>query len=166
MTTRPVLHLLCGKAASGKSTLARRLAEAPSTVLISEDDWLSRLYKDQQKTIADYIRNSRRLREVMGPHVEALLKAGLSIVLDFPANTPSVRGWMRGLAEAAGVEHRLYFLDASDEVCKARLRRRNEDGSHEFAVSDAEYDEITRYFVPPSDSEGLHLVRATQNITP
>lgn len=159
MTPPPVLHLLCGKAASGKSTLARRLAEGPSTVLISEDFWLSRLYKDEQKTIADYIRNSRRLREVMGPHVTALLKAGLSIVLDFPANTPAIRSWMRGLADTAGVEHRLHFLAASDEECKGRLRKRNEDGSHEFTVSDAEFDEITRYFVPPAASEGLTIVK-------
>ncbi len=29
------LHLLCGKIASGKSTLATRLAEAPNTVRLS-----------------------------------------------------------------------------------------------------------------------------------
>jgi predicted kinase len=158
MAPRPVLHLICGKAAAGKSSLARRLADASATVVISEDVWLSRLYRDEQKTIEDYIRNSRRLREVMGPHVEALLKAGLSVVLDFPANTPAIRRWMRGLADAAATEHRLHFLDVSDDVCKARLRRRNEDGTHEFTVSDAAFDEITRYFVPPAPSEGLNIV--------
>jgi predicted kinase len=158
MTARPVLHLLCGKAASGKSTLARRLAEGPATLMISEDFWLSRLYAGQQDTIEQYIRNSRRLREVMGPHIESLLKAGLSIVLDFPANTPVIRRWMRGLAEAANADHRLHFLDVSDEECKARLHQRNEGGTHDFTVSDAEFEEITRYFVPPSADEGLTIV--------
>lgn len=36
----PTLHMLCGKIASGKSTLARRLADADSTVLLVEDEWL------------------------------------------------------------------------------------------------------------------------------
>lgn len=158
MTAQPVLHLICGKAASGKSTLARRLGESPATVVISEDFWLARLYRDEQKTIEDYIRNSRRLREVMGPHVEALLRAGLSIVLDFPANTVAMRQWMLSLTQSAGTDHRLHFLDVSDEVCKSRLRQRNDEGTHEFSVTDAEFDQITRYFVPPAASEGLHIV--------
>jgi predicted kinase len=152
---RPTLHVICGKIAAGKSTLARRLADAPGTILISEDVWLSTLYRDEQKTVADYARNARRLREVMGGHVEGLLRAGLSVVLDFPANTVANRQWMRGLFEKAGAAHRLHFLDLPDTVCKARLRQRNAAGTHQFTVSDAEFDEITGYLVPPSADEGF-----------
>ncbi len=154
-TRKPVLHMLCGKAAAGKSTLARRLADAPATVLISEDAWLARLYKPEMQTVEDYIRYSRQLREVMGRHVEGLLKAGLSVVLDFPANTVANRQWMRGIFEGAGAAHRLHFLDAPDTVCKERLRQRNAAGTHEYAVSEAEFDAITAYFVPPSAVEGF-----------
>lgn len=42
----PTLHMICGKIAAGKSTLAARLAEADRTVLIAEDDWLGALYAD------------------------------------------------------------------------------------------------------------------------
>ena len=151
----PTLHMICGKIAAGKSTLARRLAEAPDTILISEDVWLSTLYRDEQRTVAEYARNARRLREVMGGHVEALLRAGLSVVLDFPANTLASRQWMRGLFEKAGAAHRLHFIDLPDAVCKARLRQRNAAGTHQFTVSDAEFDEITGYLVPPSAAEGF-----------
>ena len=151
----PTLHMICGKIAAGKSTLARRLADAPATILISEDVWLSTLYRDEQRTVAEYARNARRLREVMGGHIEDLLRAGLSVVLDFPANTVANRQWMRGLFEKAGVAHRLHFIDMPDAVCKARLRQRNAAGTHEFAVSDAEFDEITGYLVPPSADEGF-----------
>jgi len=149
--------MICGKVAAGKSTLAARLADAPMTILISEDHWTSRLYKEEMKTVADYARYSRRLRDAMGPHVEALLKAGLSVVLDFPANTPANRQWMRGLFETAGAAHCLHFLEVSDDVCKQRLRQRNAVGVHEFAVSDAEFDEITSYFVPPAAAEGFDV---------
>jgi predicted kinase len=147
--------MICGKAAAGKSTLARKLAAAPATILISEDAWLSTLYRDEQRTIAEYARNARRLREVMGGHIEALLRAGLSVVLDFPANTVANRQWMRGVFEKAGAAHRLHFLDVTDAVCKVRLRQRNAAGTHEFTVSDGEFDEITSYFVPPSGAEGF-----------
>ncbi len=157
LSATPTLHLICGKVAAGKSTLAARLAEAPSTILIAEDHWTSRLFKDELKTVADYARYSRRLRDAMGPHVVSILKAGLSVVLDFPANTPANRQWMRSLFEAAGVAHCLHFLDISDDVCRQRLHRRNDAGSHEFTVSDAEFDEITRYFVAPTASEGFDM---------
>jgi predicted kinase len=154
----PTLHMICGKIAAGKSTLARHLADAPATILICEDVWLATLYPNEQQTVADYARNSRRLREVMGGHIEALLRAGLSVVLDFPANTVANRQWMRGLFEKAGAGHRLHFIDAPDAVCKTRLRQRNAAGTHEFTVSGAEFDEITGYLVPPSADEGFELI--------
>jgi predicted kinase len=157
MDGTPTLHMICGKAAAGKSTLAARLATAPGAILISEDAWLSRLYPDEQKTIADYIRNSRRLRGAIEGHIVALLRAGLSVIRDFPANTPATRRWMRSLFEGAGVAHRLHFLDVSDGECKARLHVRNETGTHAFTVSDAEFDEITSYFVPPAADEGFSI---------
>jgi predicted kinase len=149
----PTLHMVCGKIAAGKSTLTNRLADAPATVLLSEDHWLSRLYKDELQSVADYVRCSSRLRDAMGGHVETLLKAGLSVVLDFPANTPANRRWMRSLFENAGADHRLHFLDVPDEVCKARLQQRNAGGTHDFVVNDAEFEAITRFFVPPSEQE-------------
>lgn len=151
------LHMICGKIGAGKSTLAARLAQRPGTIRICEDAWLACLYRDEQKTLEDYVRNSRRLREVMGDHIVALLEAGLSVVLDFPANTPVSRQWMRSLFERAGADHRLYFLDVPDEVCKARLRARNATGTHAFNTSDAEFDLFARYFVPPSADEGFKV---------
>ena len=158
MPGRPTLHMLCGKVAAGKSTLAARLAAAPSTVLIGEDRWMSRLFPDELQTVADYSKYSRRLREAMGEHVAALLKAGLSVVLDFPANTTANRQWMRGIFEAAGAEHRLHLLDLPDAVCKQRLRRRNTGGTHDFTVSDAEFDLITSFFAAPTAAEGFQTI--------
>lgn len=158
-TPAPVLHLICGKIASGKSTLARQLAEAPKTVLIGEDDWLATLNAGDMTTMADYMHRSARLRDALTPHVLALLGAGLSVVLDFQANTPDSRAWMRSLIDRAGADHLLHWLDLPDAVCKARLRRRNDQGRHAFTVSGAQFDAITRHFVPPAADERFNVVR-------
>lgn len=157
-TGKPTLHLLCGKIAAGKSTLARRLAAAPATLLISEDHWLSTLYPGEILALDDYVRCSDRLGEAMGSHVEALLRAGLSVVLDFPANTVGRRRWMRGIFESAGTAHELHYLEVPDRVCKERLRRRNEERGHDFTTGEAGYDLITSHFVPPSPDEGFNLI--------
>jgi predicted kinase len=95
LTHAPTLYLLCGKIAAGKSTLARRLATRPATLLISEDHWTSNLFADDLKTIEDYGRYSARLRAAIGPHIVDILRQGLSVVLDFPANTLRNRDWIR-----------------------------------------------------------------------
>ena len=155
----PTLHLVCGKIASGKSTLTSQLAQAPQTVRISEDSLLAQLYPGQIASLADYAACTARLRAAIAPLALQLLQAGVSVVLDFPANTPASRAWVRELFQQAGTPHVLHFLDATDEECKARLRQRNASGLHPFSTSDADFDAITRLFVPPQASEGFDIVR-------
>jgi predicted kinase len=154
----PTLHLLCGKIASGKSTLARQLGARPATLLVSEDHWTSTLYPDELRTIEDYVRLSARLRAAMTPHIVDILHQSLSVVLDFAANTRRQRSWMRSLIDAAGVSHELHYLDLPDELCKQRLRQRNAGGEHQFQVSDAEFEQFTAHFVPPGADEGFSVI--------
>ncbi|PIF12596.1 AAA family ATPase [Janthinobacterium sp. 13] len=158
-TASPTLHLVCGKIASGKSTLTARLAAAPHTVRISEDSLLAQLYPGQIASLADYAACAARLRAAIAPLCLQMLQAGVSVVLDFPANTPASRAWMRDLFQQAGTPHVLHYLDVTDEECKARLRQRNASGLHPFSTSDAQFDDITRHFVPPQASEGFEIVR-------
>src|ERR1700687_1292119 len=82
----------------------------------------------------------QRLRNAMGPHVVSLLKAGMSVVLDFPANTLASRSWMRRIFEDANAANELHSLDVSDETCKRRLRERNSAGEHPFQPSESDYE--------------------------
>lgn len=154
----PTLHLVCGKVAAGKSTLCNRLAAHPATLLVSEDRWMKRLFGPELHSVEDYIRFSARLREVVGPHIDDVLRAGLSVVMDFPANTVANRQWMRDIFESASVAHVLHYLEASDEMCKARMHARYARGEHEFLVTDDQFDLITSYFAPPTMTEGFNVV--------
>ena len=128
---------------------------------ISEDSLLAQLYPGQIASLADYVACTARLRAAVAPLALQMLRAGVSVVLDFPANTPASRAWMRELFQQASVPHVLHYLDVPDEECKARLRQRNASGLHPFSTSDAQFDEITRHFVPPATAEGFHVVRVT-----
>lgn len=154
----PTLHMLCGKIAAGKSTLAAKLGSANGTVLLAEDDWLSALFSNEMSSPSDYVRCSSKLRKIMGPHVVSLLNAGVSVVLDFPANTLDQRAWMREVIEASSASHQLHVLNTPDELCLARLRERNARSEHAFAVTEEQYFRFSRYFVAPSADEGFNLV--------
>ncbi len=154
----PQLHLMCGKIASGKSTLAGELALQHSAVLLNEDRWLASLYPGEIRAVADYVRLAHRIREVVGPLVVNMLESGCCVVMDFPGNTAADRQWLAGLAQAAQVGHRLHYLDVDDDLCRARLHARNERAEHDFAATDAEFDLITGYFQAPAAAEGLDIL--------
>ncbi|ATG44053.1 putative kinase [Phaeobacter piscinae] len=154
----PTLHMLCGKIAAGKSTLAARLATDQGTILLAEDDWLHALFADQMSSPADYLRCAEKLRGIMSPHVASLLQAGVSVVLDFPANTVDSRAWMRSLIDHTGAAHKLHLLDVPDELCLARLRARNAAGAHPFAATEAQFHAFSRHFTHPAEEEGFTVV--------
>ena len=166
LPTQPTLHMLCGKIAAGKSTLAAHLAERDNAVLIAEDDWLGVLFGDQMSTGQDFMRCSARLRGIMGPHLVSLLTAGVSVVLDFQANTPDSRAWMRDIVEQTGADHQLHVLMPPDEVCLSRLRARNRSGKHPFVVTEEQFHRFMQYVSPPSPDEGFTIVMHTDGAMP
>jgi len=155
------LYFVCGKAASGKTSLARELAARHAAVVFCEDEWLTRL-EAQIDSLADFSRHARRLRAAIAPLAVRLLELGVSVVFDFAGNTPRDRAWVRSIFESAGADHALHYIEASDALCKARLRVRNEtkpEGLYYGFVGEDRFDEVTRCFVPPSEQEQFHLIR-------
>lgn len=160
MSTTAKLIFLCGKMAAGKSTLAKDLAERENAVLLVQDEFLDSLYPGEITDIPAFVRCSTRLNEALKPHICALLSRGISVVLDFPANTKAQRAWFRGIFERANVEHELHFVDATDALCKSRLKDRSKTLPPGAPwTTDAEFEAITVYFQPPSEDEGFNVVR-------
>ncbi len=158
MNSEVILHLLCGKMAAGKSTLARELTQKHSAILLVEDTFLSALYSDQIIDLPSYIKYSDRLLNGLSSHVSSLLSNGVSVVLDFPANTIEQRKRLRAIYEGTGSLHVLHFVDASDEKCKFQLRQRSKGLPEGTAfTSDAEFNAITKYFQPPTKNEGFNI---------
>jgi hypothetical protein len=73
---------------------------------------------DQAAQPANSLENSLGHRNVDRILRSKKLREGLSVVLDFPANTVKWRSWMRSLIDQAHVAHELHFLDVSDAICK------------------------------------------------
>jgi predicted kinase len=98
------------------------------------------------------------LRRALAPHVEDLLRHGISVVFDFAGNVPRHRARARSLCDTSNARFVLHYIKASDEVCKRQMRVRNAElpqGSQ--YTTDEEFDAITKYFVPPDASEGLEV---------
>jgi predicted kinase len=153
-----MLHFISGKLGSGKTTLANQLVTEHSALLISEDIWLAKLYPTMINNFQDYLLYSRCFREMMKLHVIDLLQHNMSVVFDFAGNVPQERNWVKSIIDQAQCDHVLHHIVASDELCRIQFKKRNlnlPDGSK--IITDEDFDNINKYFVPPAADEGFNL---------
>jgi len=156
--SKPELHLFCGKMAAGKSTLALELSQRLNAVLIIEDHWLKNLYPEEIIDIPGYIKFSTRLNNIITGHVVNILATGVSVVLDFPANTIHQRNLLKEIIQETNAKHTLHYLNASNELCKKQLIERNKSLQEGAAfTTEEEFDEITKYFQEPAETEGFNI---------
>lgn len=153
------LHVICGKAGAGKTTLARALGRSLPAAVFCEDEWLCTL-GFEIRSLQDFAQAAAKCRAVIGPLATDLLRLGVSVVFDFAGNTLRGRQWARGIFEAAGADHLLHVIEASDAACIANIHRRNREkppGIYWGDVSEATFHAVTAHFAPPRPEEGFHI---------
>ena len=153
------LIFFCGKMAAGKSTLAGQLADRENAVLMIQDQLLDTLFPGLVLNVASYLEYSGRINRMVAPQAAAILSKGVSVVLDFPANTRNQRAWFRSIIDSTGVEHELHFVDTPDEVCKARLKARSAHLPPGTKwTTEEDFELIASHFVPPAADEGFRVI--------
>jgi predicted kinase len=152
------LILFSGKMGAGKSTKSRQVSRDRNAVLISEDEWLSALYPNLITSFEDYLQYSSLLKPLVKAHVVNVLKTGTDVVMDFPANTVNQRKWFKELISEANAPNELIYLNVSNDICLKQIEKRRVEHP-ERAIFDTEsmFNEVTRYFQEPEQSEGFNI---------
>lgn len=158
------LILFSGKMGAGKSTKSKQVSQDRNAVLISEDDWLSALYPNQITSFDDYLYYSSILKPLVKAHVINILKTGTDVVMDYPANTVKQRTWFKEIASEANAQNELVYLNVSNEVCLEHIEKRRVE-IPERAIYDTEemFNEVTKYFQEPEESEGFNIQVVERN---
>lgn len=147
--SRPALILLCGLPGSGKTTLARHLAQAVPAVRLCPDEWMAGLSLDP------YDEQARdRLEQCLSSHAQELLALGRSVILEYGFWSRQERDEKRLAARALGVAVELHYLTAPLAELSARLTSRTAQGAWgTVAVTPAMLDEYAGIFEAPDDDE-------------
>jgi predicted kinase len=158
------LFFFAGKMAAGKSTLAKRIAERENAILLIQDELLDALFPGLVVNVASYLEYSGRINRMISPIVAAMLTKGVSVVLDFPANTRNQRAWFRANIDSAAVDHELHFLNTPDAICKAQLKARSAHLPPGTKwTTEEDFELIASHFVAPAADEGFTVIVHTRD---
>lgn len=143
--------LICGLPASGKSTLARELADRIPALRLDKDGWATELGADLWD---DEFRI--RLERQLWLLSQDLLARGQSVILEWGHWARVERDEKRLGARALGVGVELHYLRAPLEKLIDRAERRTASGEWTAApITAAHFEEWATVFQPPDEAEML-----------
>lgn len=140
---------MCGLPGSGKTTLARRVADEVPAVRLCPDEWMADLGIDlfDEETRA-------RLERRFWDHAQDLLRLGQPVILEFGFWERAERDEKRLAARALGVPVELHHLALPIDELVRRLEARNRSGARGSArVTRAMLEEYAALFEAPRDDE-------------
>jgi predicted kinase len=146
MRTEARLVLLCGLPASGKTTLAREIANASGAVRLNPDEWEVALGVDPLDEAFQ-----TRLEAQFWTLAERLLVLGVPVVLEWGFWARSERDEKREAARALGIPVELRFLDVPYEELLRRVAARHAAGG--LPITERHMEEYRTIFQPPTAEE-------------
>lgn len=121
------LYIMCGVAFSGKSTLAKKIAETKGAELVSQDSiWFEK--KESMNLDWDSDEDWEMVQGLSRAEIERALKSGTSVVYDDISLTFADRERLRSLATRCQAEAVLVYLNTPQSIQEERQRRNVETG--------------------------------------
>jgi predicted kinase len=152
------LHIIFGPCAAGKTTYAYALARREGAVPFVLDEWGARLFGPDLRGPIEFpwmLERLGRCNALIWATAEGVLAAGASVVLDIGGMRRADRDRIRQMAEAKGLSVQWHFVDAPQEVRRARVAGRNAARGETFVmeVTPEMFEMLEGVYEPPEPAE-------------
>jgi len=152
------IHLIEGPVGAGKSTYCASQAKRIGAVHIALDEWFFRLFTPDRPgtdVVRWYMQRKARLVDLIWNHALALAASGATPILELGLVQRQSRADIYRRAREAGVALRVCVLEASRDLRRERVARRNEEKGPTFSmvVSEAIFEMASDMWERPDDTE-------------
>lgn len=151
------VHLVAGLNGSGKTTVAKELAEALPGVRFTLDEWMLRLH-GLSFDDARYPELAELCRELIWDTAAQVLAADVDVILDWNMWSRQRRTEALRRSQELGARCHLHYLKVSFETAASQAADRRDSVSHQLTASDIAH--LRDLFEPPDPAEGftLHVI--------
>jgi predicted kinase len=152
MNKQPCLYMMCGLAFSGKTTLAKAIAKATGSVIVSFDD----IYIKEVPNFAgvDKVETWRITRRIGEDEIARLLSSGKSVVYDNTNARKEHRDFIRGIADKSKAKTMTIFVNTPIDLIRER-QRKNKFSKERVDVNAEDFNEVLQQLEPPVGEENM-----------
>lgn len=152
------VFLICGRICSGKSTYAKKLAEAQNAVILSADEIMLAVFgQDSGQNHDVYV---KRVRAYLYQKTLEFVAVGTNVILDFGFWTRQERIHASMFFQAENVAFEFHYLNISHSEWKKRIAKRNAEvlqkTSDAYFVDEGLEKKFEELFEPPQKDE-IHV---------
>ena len=151
-----VIHMLCGKVGSGKSTYAKKLKELHQAMILSSDDLMLSLFDEYLGAKHQLIQ--QKATAYLFHLAEQLVSIDVNVVLDFGFWSKADRIETKKYFSDQGIATELHYINTADVQIKQHLQMRNQEiksGNTKAYYIDEEMRKLfDSKFEEPTDEEG------------
>src|SRR3954452_14213483 len=145
------MHLMVGLPGVGKTTLARELERAGGALRLTTDEWMASLFGLRWADFGSK-RDVLEGRLIWVGH--QVLRAGVSVILDFGCWSPQERYALRAIADLADADFELHYLTRPEDERRQRADARWRACPEEtFEMTLEDHERFRVLFSPPTPDE-------------
>jgi predicted kinase len=155
---KPLAHIIIGFIGSGKTTFARKLEKETGAIRFTKDEWMVRLFGNTppKDKFEEY---DNKMASLATDMALKCLKAGISVIIDEGFWVKEQRDEIREKVKNVGAIPKLYYLEVSFEIMKARTLKRSENPPVDsFNIDEESFNQYWKYFQPPDKDEEYTLI--------
>ena len=144
---QPTVHLMVGFMGFGKTTIAKKLASDLPAVCLTHDEFMVKLF-GRNMPYATFHENYKKVDKMLWALAEKIVAAGTDVIMDYGFWSPKEREAAYEKAKKLTDNVIFHVIECDIKVAKQRTLQRTSENDDELYISENEFDELAKRYVP------------------